>query len=178
MHSIELTKGVHRETVRLIARTATLIANKRSLRRYGLIQGLAPFTASSTFFGVTPDIALDAYTHSVSQLEADLGRWTLNESVGDQRTRIGSLAYWHMCRILLRKYIQDLPMEDPDCQSSAKAILELCVEAGDKIEFLNWVSAAHTSASGRGGTSLIAASARRELYNTRRDDAGSKPSGH
>jgi hypothetical protein len=132
---------VHRDTVRLIARTATLVANKRSLKRYGLLQGLAPFTVSSTFFSVTPNIALDAYTHGVSQLEIDLGRWTLNELVGDQRTRIGSLSYWHMCRILLRKYIQDRPLDDVECQSSAKAILELCAEAGDKIEFLNWVSA-------------------------------------
>lgn len=133
---------MHRETVRLIARTATLVANKRTLRRYGLLQGLAPFTTASTFFGVTPDIALDAYSHSVSELERALGSWTPNESVGDQRTRIGSLAYWHMCRILLRKFIQDGPLDDAECQSSAKSILDLCVEAGDKIEFLNWVSAA------------------------------------
>lgn len=63
----------------------------------------------------------------------------------DTRTRIGSLAYWHLCMILLEKDLKGGRIDDPAVQSSARTILDLCVETGDKIEFMNWVRRLATS---------------------------------
>ncbi|KAK4688319.1 hypothetical protein P7C73_g1795, partial [Tremellales sp. Uapishka_1] len=55
------------------------------------------------------------------------------------RTFIGSLAHWHCCAILVWRYLQHRERGDLEIQSSADTILELCLEVGDKIEYMNWV---------------------------------------
>lgn len=51
---------------------------------------------------------------------------------------IGSMALWHSAQIIVLRDLQKRGRDDADVQSSAAAILELCIEAGDKVEFLNW----------------------------------------
>jgi hypothetical protein len=57
-----------------------------------------------------------------------------------ERTRIGSLALWNATNIIVRYGLLGAPLEDGSVQSAALDILNLCIEAGDKIEYLNWVS--------------------------------------
>jgi hypothetical protein len=87
---------------------------------------------------------------SVSRLQQDLEQWYA-QSPGmamDPRTHMGSLAMWHACKILLRRDLQNQSRADSDIQASVRATLELCLEAGDKIEYMNWVSK-------RGGASCV-----------------------
>jgi hypothetical protein len=56
----------------------------------------------------------------------------------DQRTMVGSMALWHEAQIIVLRDMQKRGRDDADVQSSAAAVLELCIEAGDKVEFLNW----------------------------------------
>jgi hypothetical protein len=49
------------------------------------------------------------------------------------------LVLWHACHILLRREIEQRSGMDEQVQSDARSIVGLCLEAGDKIEYLNWV---------------------------------------
>jgi hypothetical protein len=55
------------------------------------------------------------------------------------RVQIGSLAMWHACKILLAVELDSRSRSDVDIQASANVILHLCLEVGDKVEFMNWV---------------------------------------
>jgi hypothetical protein len=54
------------------------------------------------------------------------------------RTMMGSMSLLQAVQIIVLRDMQKRPREDRDVQSSAAAILELCIEVGDKVEFLNW----------------------------------------
>lgn len=58
----------------------------------------------------------------------------------DDRTRIGTLGYWHACVILLLRELESRKRTDEEVQDSAQRILDLCDAAGEKIEFMMWVS--------------------------------------
>ena len=73
---------------------------------------------------------------------AALERWREEHAYATwtERTRIGSMAVWNATHIILRYGLLDAPVEDPSVQAAAMDILDLCIQAGDKIEYLNWVS--------------------------------------
>jgi len=54
------------------------------------------------------------------------------------RTMMGSMTLLHAVQIVVLREMQKRGRDDTDVQSSAAAILELCIEVGDKVEFLNW----------------------------------------
>jgi hypothetical protein len=58
----------------------------------------------------------------------------------DQRTITGSMAYWHACMILMMVDLQGRERNDEDVQICAKEVIRLGREAGDKIEYMMWVS--------------------------------------
>jgi hypothetical protein len=60
----------------------------------------------------------------------------------ESRTRIGSMTLWHACRILVHHDIEQASSTDEAVRADASAIIDLCMESGDKVECLNWVSTA------------------------------------
>ena len=65
----------------------------------------------------------------------------------DGRTQTGSLVYWNASNILVHRAL--CGVSDDAVDGSVRAILDLCVETGDKIEYMNWVSVrvmSHSSA--------------------------------
>lgn len=81
-------------------------------------------------------------TEDIASCSAALERWREDHmhATWSDRTRIGSLAVWNATRIILRYGLLGVAVEDVWVQSAAVDILDLCIEAGDKIELLNWVS--------------------------------------
>jgi hypothetical protein len=58
----------------------------------------------------------------------------------ESRTRIGSMTLWHACRILVHHDIEQASPMDETVRADASAVIDLCMESGDKVECLNWVS--------------------------------------
>ena len=78
----------------------------------------------------------------IGEVRAKLEAWYYDASTltKEDRTRVGSLALWHACQILLRHRLSGETRTDDALHLHARAIIDLCVESGDKIEYLNWVS--------------------------------------
>lgn len=76
------------------------------------------------------------------ELKGRLERWRfeLPTSLSCPRIQVGSFALWHASRIILLTQVYGRGRRDPQVQTSAKAVIELCCEAGDKPEFLQLVS--------------------------------------
>lgn len=72
--------------------------------------------------------------------QLDLWRYELPTALSAARIQLGSLAFWHAMRILLLTQVYSRTRTDRDVQKSAGAVIELCMEAGDKPEFLQLVS--------------------------------------
>lgn len=74
--------------------------------------------------------------------KAELHRWRYENStqLSSARVQIGSLALWHASRIILLTQVYSYNKMNPDVQASARAVIELCFEAGDKPEFMQIVS--------------------------------------
>jgi hypothetical protein len=134
--------------LRLAITTATLLADSRTLRRYGVhFVHKVSFAQSGSASRISSGVDVPgAFAHaeledSVTKLEQDLLQWSAQAPTAslDARTHVGSMALWHTCNILLRRELQDHPRDDPEIQASARNVLELCLEAGDKIEIMNWV---------------------------------------
>jgi hypothetical protein len=82
---------------------------------------------------------LDLRTRS---LTSELDDWYMGTSLVDKesRTRIGSMTLWHACRILVHHDIEQASPMDETVRADASAVIDLCMESGDKVECLNWVS--------------------------------------
>ena len=85
---------------------------------------------------------LSRHMFEVEQLILVLDEWKIEyPSLDlDLRTQLGSLVYWHAINIIVKKEQSSGRVLDETIQMSAVSILDLCVETGDKIEFLNWAS--------------------------------------
>jgi hypothetical protein len=142
--SYEMTKGINRRIFRLSATVFNLLATKITLVRAGVdFSDLAlDFIDLISTPASPPQLSSSKFRADVDQVERELSGWldTMDMLPMDNRTRIGSLACWHTCNILLRHQLRELSMADQATQSSAATILDLCIETGDKIEFMNWVS--------------------------------------
>lgn len=81
-----------------------------------------------------------ALSRRLSDVQIDLSTWRAEAPARYMapRTMIGSMTMWHGLQILMLRDMQKRGRDDADVQSSASAILELCIEVGDKVEFLNW----------------------------------------
>ncbi|GFZ42328.1 hypothetical protein JCM24511_00043 [Saitozyma sp. JCM 24511] len=145
--SIEASYGLQRRIIRLALTAANLVAECRTLRKYNIdfvhkvsYRQADILTRLSGVMDVSGTFAHAELEDSVSRLQQDLEEW-YTQSPGmamDPRTHMGSLAMWHACKILLRRDLQNQPRADSDIQASVRATLELCLEAGDKIEYMNW----------------------------------------
>lgn len=76
----------------------------------------------------------------LGETQIDLATWRAEAPARYMapRTMVGSMTLWHSAQIMVLRDMQKRGKDDADVQSSAAAILELCIEAGDKVEFLNW----------------------------------------
>jgi hypothetical protein len=148
---------LQRRIIRLALTAANLVAECRTLKKYNIdfvhkvsYRQADILTRLSGVMDVSGTFAHAELEDSVSRLQQDLEQWYA-QSPGmamDPRTHMGSLAMWHACKILLRRDLQNQSRADSDIQASVRATLELCLEAGDKIEYMNWVSK-------RGGASCV-----------------------
>ena len=77
-----------------------------------------------------------------SILLRDMNGWyaAVGPTILVARTRTGSSTMWHALNIILLRYCLERNLDDPAVQLSARSILEILEAAGDKIEYLNWVS--------------------------------------
>jgi len=82
---------------------------------------------------------LEARTQSI-ELELETWHSQTFSIEKDSRTRIGSLAFWHACHILIHRDIKQGMWTDETLMSHASAVVDLCIRSSDKIEYLNWVS--------------------------------------
>ena len=75
-------------------------------------------------------------------LSSEMELWKISLDSSDilERYRCGSLAFWHACRIILWRNGMNVLVDPADVQSAAMEILRLCTAAGDKVEYMNWVS--------------------------------------
>jgi hypothetical protein len=75
-------------------------------------------------------------------LSSEMDLWKISFDSSDilERYRCGSLAFWHACRIIVWRNGMNVTMGHADVQSAAMEILRLCTAAGDKVEYMNWVS--------------------------------------
>jgi hypothetical protein len=82
-------------------------------------------------------------------LKSELDEWYMETSLVDKesRTRIGSMTLWHACRILVHHDIEQASLTDETVRADASAVIDLCMESGDKVECLNWVSTSSTDRS-------------------------------
>lgn len=117
-----MTKGIQRRIFRLAIETARLVAERISLDRLDS----EPFLRKK-------------HEADLLQLEADLDLWQEEYPTFqmDGRTQTGSLAYWNASNILVQRELRGV--SDDRVDGSVTAILDLCVETGDKIEYMNWV---------------------------------------
>lgn len=76
----------------------------------------------------------------LADIQMDLANWRAEAPTRymSARTLVGSMALYHTCQILILRDMQKRARDDVDVQAAAYAILELCIEVGDKVEFLNW----------------------------------------
>jgi len=95
-------------------------------------------------FGLSPYAVLEAWKRSVHGLEHDLHTWRVDsdQQPPNPRTTVGNLAFWHMCQIIVRRYLQGMDVTEHGVQMGSRAILDLCIEPRERTEFLHWVSAA------------------------------------
>jgi hypothetical protein len=155
VESIEATFGVNRAIFRLSITNGILIGQtERAIRFYSssspsftttagaFSSSTSSLPASSPSAGLTaalPDPAL------VRQWVQDMHAWRLSivnasGEVMDSRTRLGSMAYWHACMMGYYRVIEKRGRGDAEVQVSAVAVLDGVVEAGEKVEFILWVS--------------------------------------
>lgn len=77
----------------------------------------------------------------IQQWLADMHAWRANvgRTVMDNRTRLGSMAYWHACMMGYYRVIEKRSRGDAEVQLCAVSVLDAVVEAGEKVEFILWV---------------------------------------
>jgi hypothetical protein len=134
-HSIESRFGMDYRLIRCLASLADCVVQRMRLQQY-----------TGSWLGTLSDdrIArdkqdLDLRTRSI---KLELDAWNLHTSSSDResRTTIGSLALWHACHILIHRDIEQATWADETLLLNASAVIDLCVQSSDKIEYLNWVS--------------------------------------
>lgn len=135
--SIEATFGVHRTIFHLATSTAIYLgrAARDRTNEYHL---LSPSSTASR--SLPPQTS-----ESGQKVMGDLQAWrtmalpVLSQKM-DPRTYTGSMAYWHACMILLLRDLDGLERGDEAVQECAREVVRLGREAGDKVEFMMWVS--------------------------------------
>ncbi|KAL1413817.1 hypothetical protein Q8F55_001601 [Vanrija albida] len=77
-------------------------------------------------------------SQSAANVKDELERWRYENptELSSLRVQIGSLALWHASRIILLTQVYSYNKMNPDVQASARAVIEMCFEAGDKPEFM------------------------------------------
>ncbi|WOO78823.1 Aspercryptin biosynthesis cluster-specific transcription regulator atnN [Vanrija pseudolonga] len=135
--SVESLFGFDRLLVRITCNTLQLFSNCREFEaHHGPL--LNPPTSLSLDSPST--VARADMSRRVADAQLELAQWRAEASARymTPRTMIGSMTLWHMLQIMMLRDVQKRPRDDTEVQSSAAAILELCIEVGDKVEFLNW----------------------------------------
>jgi hypothetical protein len=132
---IESRFGMNRRLIRCLASLADCVVQRIRLQQQ-----------TGSWLGTLSDgrvigerLDLDVRTKSI---KSELEDWYIETSSADKetRTRIGSLALWHACQIVIHRDIEQAAWTDETLLSNASAVIDLCVQSSDKIEYLNWVS--------------------------------------
>lgn len=137
--TFEARFGMDRHLVRCFATVADCIHQRIRLQeRTGSWLG-----ASFGSHSASERRDLELRTRSVS---SELSDWYMETSLVDKdsRTSIGSMTLWHACRILVHHDIEQASSTDQTVRADASAVIDLCMESGDKVECLNWVSTSPT----------------------------------
>ena len=126
----------------MVSKAAKYMCDKRILGAYGLTCPTKVPPTPVDLFGLSPYAVLERGRRSVKSLEDDLHAWMadVGNEPADPRIRVGTMTMWHMCFIIVRHYLFGMSMEEAGVQLSARTILELCMEAGDRPQFLSWVN--------------------------------------
>ena len=147
--------GIQRTMLRLLNHTNRVVADKKSLGLVGMRgywaeneavlsePGDAGMIGAYARGATTAQLVYAGHRNDVIALEQGLERWRLETpspkfTTLPARTQVGSWMIWHTCQILVMRSIREVDRGHHRVQASAMAILELCVEAGDKIEYSNW----------------------------------------
>lgn len=135
--SIESLVGFDRSILRIFSSVLALYAEWRRFEdRYRPVNELDPSVSPHS------SAAMDRLELSrrLTDMQMELATWRAEASTRYMaaRTMVGSMTLWHAAQILILRDMQKRSREDAEIQSSAAAILELCIEVGDKVEFLNW----------------------------------------
>ncbi|OCF42321.1 hypothetical protein I317_03825 [Kwoniella heveanensis CBS 569] len=143
-HSFEYTTGWHRSVPPIWARVITLLFESHHLERQALLDPdfslTEPITLISSIHPSSASRRWSELSGNVTRLEADMKRWIEDvlPTLTRKRTRDGSLAMWHAMYIMVLKDLTKRPRSDPELQSSALAVLDVCAQVGDKVEWMNF----------------------------------------
>ncbi|KLT46037.1 hypothetical protein CC85DRAFT_325289 [Cutaneotrichosporon oleaginosum] len=135
--SIEALVGYDRSLMRIVATILALYAEWRAFEAH-----YRPLNELDPAVSLHSPAAMERMELSrrLADCQIELATWRAEAPARymDQRTMVGSMALWHEAQIIVLRDMQKRGRDDADVQSSAAAVLELCIEAGDKVEFLNW----------------------------------------
>lgn len=113
----EASCGVSRDMMEMFSKLVSLLPARGTLVGN---RAVPDDSFSTSFLDWTPDIALAGV---------------------NERTVVGSLAFWHAGKILIWVRSRGVDPSDPQVQFSVSEIFRVCGSVGDKVEYLNWVSA-------------------------------------
>lgn len=129
--------GFDRSMVRLAATVLTLYSRWRKFEAH-----YRPLNELDPAVSLHSPAAMERMelSRQLSNVQVEMATWRSEAPARylAPRTMIGSMTLWHGMQIILLRDMQKRGRDDADVQSSASAILELCIEVGDKVEFLNW----------------------------------------
>ncbi|EKD01466.1 hypothetical protein A1Q2_04215 [Trichosporon asahii var. asahii CBS 8904] len=135
--SLESLVGFDRSMVRLAATVLTLYSRWRKFEAH-----YRPLNELDPAVSLHSPAAMERMelSRQLTNVQVEMSTWRSEAPARYMapRTMIGSMTLWHGMQIILLRDMQKRGRDDADVQSSASAILELCIEVGDKVEFLNW----------------------------------------
>ncbi|BEI82478.1 hypothetical protein CcaverHIS002_0303460 [Cutaneotrichosporon cavernicola] len=135
--SIEALVGYDRSLMRIVGTILALYSEWRAFEAH-----YRPLNELDPAVSLHSPAAMERMELSrrLADCQIELATWRAEAPARymDQRTMVGSMALWHEAQIIVLRDMQKRGRDDADVQSSAAAVLELCIEAGDKVEFLNW----------------------------------------
>ncbi|WVR04486.1 hypothetical protein IAU60_001490 [Kwoniella sp. DSM 27419] len=142
--SFEYISGWHRTVPPLWARVINLLFESHHLERQALLDPdfslTEPITLISSVHPASASSKWSDLSSSIAKLAHDMQVWlhTVPQILHRKRTRDGSVAMWHALYIMVRRDLLKKPRSDPDIQHSALAILDICAQVGDKVEWMNF----------------------------------------
>ncbi|WVQ97886.1 hypothetical protein IAU59_005003 [Kwoniella sp. CBS 9459] len=142
--SFEYTTGWHRSVPPIWARVINLLFESHHLERQALLDPDFSLTEPITLISsVHPSSASSRWSElsgNITRLAGDMQKWIVDvlPTLTRKRTRDGSLAMWHAMYIMVLKDLTKRPRSDPELQASALAVLDVCAQVGDKVEWMNF----------------------------------------